>query len=73
LWDEQVARLEISDELIGLSKRQTRIDWAVNNLHRKRLIRSQCLEIWEIGFDKHNTVIALISPQFEEMNHVAEP
>ena len=73
MWHEQVARLKIPDELIGLSKRQTRIDRTMNNLHRKRLIRSQSLEVREIRFDKNDTVIAVTSPQLEEMNHVAEP
>ena len=72
-WDEQVARLEITDEFIGLSKAQTRIDRTVNYLHRKGLIGSKCLEVREIRFHKDDAVIAMRTPEFEKMNYIAEP
>ena len=69
---EQISRLEIADEFIGLNETQTGVDGTVDDFHGQRLIGRQCLQIGEIGFDEDDAVIAVIAPQFQKMDHIAE-
>ena len=71
-WNEEVARLEVPDELVGLNETEARVDGAVDDLHGQRLIGRQGLEVRKIRFDKDDAVVGVPSPEFHKVNGVSK-
>lgn len=71
--DEEVARLEIPDELVRLDEAQARVDGAVDDLHGQGLVGRQGFQVREVRLHEDDGVIGMVSPELHKVDDVPEP